>query len=397
MTDASLGSDGAIIGHDALGRTFVFDPFVLYKAGHLNGPNMLILGDIGYGKSALTKSYLYRQVVFGYTPLVTDVKGEYDRLCEALQVNPIRFVSGGHLRLNPLDPAIGGDQRLGLLRSIAELLLGRRLIPREDAALEQAYAEVDLAAGERGHHPHIPEVVSQLLRPSDQAARTLETGQPELQEWGRDLAYALRRLVTGDLAGMFDGDTSPGLDLDGRMVSVNLRQVADQAKPILMACVSTWLKSLWSRDDGQRRIVVQEEAWHLLRSPAFAEMQQDNFKLARRFGVQNLAVLHHLGDLKAAGDVGSRTAELANNLLADAATRVLYHLDEGELYATAELLGLNRAQSGVIPKLWRGSALWKVGGRSFVVHHQLAPPPSPERWIVDTDQAMLGLPQDRPA
>jgi hypothetical protein len=181
------------------------------------------------------------------------------------------------------------------------------------------------------------------------------------------------------------------------MVSVNLRQVADQAKPILMACVSTWLKSLWSRDDGQRRIVVQEEAWHLLRSPAFAEMQQDNFKLARRFGVQNLAVLHHLGDLKAAGDVGSRTAELANNLLADAATRVLYHLDEGELYATAELLGLNRAQSGVIPKLWRGSALWKVGGRSFVVHHQLAPPPSPERWIVDTDQAMLGLPQDRPA
>jgi type IV secretory pathway VirB4 component len=397
MTDASLGSDGAIIGHDALGRTFVFDPFVLYQAGHLNGPNMLILGDIGYGKSALTKSYLYRQVVFGYTPLVTDVKGEYDRLCEALQVNPIRFVSGGHLRLNPLDPAIGGDQPLGLLRCIAELLLGRRLIPREDAALEQSYAEVDLAARERGHHPHIPEVVSQLLRPSEQAARTLETAQPDLQEWGRDLAYALRRLVTGDLAGMFDGDTSPGLDLDGRMVSVNLRQVADQAKPILMACVSTWLKSLWSRDDGRRRIVVQEEAWHLLRSPAFAEMQQDNFKLARRFGVQNLAILHHLGDLKAAGDAGSRTAELANNLLADAATRVLYHLDEGELHATAELLGLNRTQSQVIPKLWRSSALWKVGGRSFVAHHQLAPPPSPERWIVDTDQAMLGLPQDRPA
>jgi hypothetical protein len=93
MADAGLGSDGVVIGRDGLRRTFCYDPFVLYQKGKLNGPNMLILGDIGYGKSALTKSFLYRQVGFGYTPLVTDVKGEYDRLCEALEVNPIRFVA----------------------------------------------------------------------------------------------------------------------------------------------------------------------------------------------------------------------------------------------------------------------------------------------------------------
>jgi type IV secretory pathway VirB4 component len=390
MADAGLGSDGVVIGRDGLRRSFCYDPFVLYQKGTLNGPNMLVLGDIGYAKSALTKSYLFRQAVFGYVPLVTDVKGEYDRLCEALQVNPIRFVSGGHLRLNPLDPAIGGAARLTLLRSIAELLLGRQLRPREGAALEQAYTEVELAARRRRRQPRIPEVAARLLEPSEQAAAALTTSVGELQEWGRDLAYSLRRLVTGDLAGMFDNETSPGLDLDGRMVSVNLRQVTDAAKPILMACVSAWLRSVWGRGDGRRRIVVQEEAWHLLRSAAFAELQQANFKLARQYGVQNIAVLHHLGDLQAAGDAGSRTAELAKNLLADAATRVLYHLDEGELGATAELLGLNRAHCRVIPKLYRGSGLWLVGGRAFVVHHRLAPPPSPERWIVDTDAAMLG-------
>jgi hypothetical protein len=390
MADAGLGSDGVVIGRDGLRRSFCYDPFVLYQKGTLNGPNMLVLGDIGYAKSALTKSYLFRQAVFGYVPLVTDVKGEYDRLCEALQVNPIRFVSGGHLRLNPLDPAIGGAARLTLLRSIAELLLGRQLRPREGAALEQAYTEVELAARRRRRQPRIPEVAARLLEPSEQAAAALTTSVGELQEWGRDLAYSLRRLVTGDLAGMFDNETSPGLDLDGRMVSVNLRQVTDAAKPILMACVSAWLRSVWGRGDGRRRIVVQEEAWHLLRSAAFAELQQANFKLARQYGVQNVAILHHLGDLRAAGDAGSRTAELAKNLLADAATRVLYHLDEGELHATAELLGLNGAHCRVIPKLYRGSGLWLVGGRAFVVHHRLAPPPSPERWIVDTDAAMLG-------
>jgi type IV secretory pathway VirB4 component len=390
MADAGLGSDGVVIGRDGLRRSFCYDPFVLYQKGTLNGPNMLVLGDIGYAKSALTKSYLFRQAVFGYVPLVTDVKGEYDRLCEALQVNPIRFVSGGHLRLNPLDPAIGGAARLTLLRSIAELLLGRQLRPREGAALEQAYTEVELAARRRRRQPRIPEVAARLLEPSEQAAAALTTSVGELQEWGRDLAYSLRRLVTGDLAGMFDNETSPGLDLDGRMVSVNLRQVTDAAKPILMACVSAWLRSVWGRGGGRPRIVVQEEAWHLLRSAAFAELQQANFKLARQYGVQNVAILHHLGDLRAAGDAGSRTAELAKNLLADAATRVLYHLDEGELHATAELLGLNGAHCRVIPKLYRGSGLWLVGGRAFVVHHRLAPPPSPERWIVDTDAAMLG-------
>src|SRR5574341_968113 len=148
VADPGLGADGALIGHDALGQAFCFDPFILYRKRLLNGPNMLILGDIGYAKSTLVKVYLYRQVVFGYIPLVVDVKGEYDRLAEALEVDPIRFTSGGSLRLNPLDQAIGGDTRLILLRSIAELLIGRGLHPREDAALAHAWARADTPAAD---------------------------------------------------------------------------------------------------------------------------------------------------------------------------------------------------------------------------------------------------------
>jgi type IV secretory pathway VirB4 component len=387
-----LDTPGAIIGRDSLGRAFRFDPFRLYQAGKLHGPNMLVLGDIGYGKSSLVKLYLYRQAIFGYVPLVTDVKGEYDRLCAALGVTPIRFVRGGHLRLNPLDPTVGGATGLALLRSIAELLLGRGLQPREDAALEQAAAPLE-GLGRRGRRqPTIGDVIGRLLRPDPAGVATLETTASELAEWGRDVAFALRRLVSGDLAGLFDEPTSPGLSLDGPMVSINLSQIPDQAKPILMACVASWLRGLWTRADGTRRIVVQEEAWHLLASPSVAELQQANFKLARQHGVQNILVMHHLGDLKATADAGTRTAELAAGLLADTATRVLYHLDHGEVGRCAELLGLNQAHREVIPLLRRGSGVWLVGRQAHVVHHLLAPAPdSPERWIVDTDQAMLGV------
>ncbi len=393
VADAGLGRRGAVIGRDGLRRVFCFDPFALYEQGELHGPNMLVLGDIGYGKSSLVKLYLYRQALFGYVPLVTDVKGEYDRLCEALGVTPVRFAPGGRLRLNPLDPAVGGSARLALLRSIGELLLGRALRPREDAALDQAYTRLEQQARRQQRQPVIPEVVEGLLRPPDGAAPALQTTTGELTEWGRDLAFALRRLASGDLAGLFDQPTTVSLDPDAPMVSVNLSQVPDAAKPVLMACVAAWLRGVWARTDRRRRIVVLEEAWHLLRSQSLAELQQANFKLARQYGCQNIVVMHHLGDLHAAGDAGSRTAGLAAGLLADASTRVLYHLDEGELHATAELLGLNQTHRQVIPRLARGSALWLVAGRPFVVHHQLAPPDrSPERWIVDTDQAMRGDP-----
>jgi type IV secretory pathway VirB4 component len=398
MADPPLDTPGVVIGHDALGRVVRFDPFRLYQDGRLHGPNMLVLGDIGYGKSALVKLYLYRQALFGYVPLVTDVKGEYDRLCEALGVTPIRFARGGQLRLNPLDPAVAGASRLALLRSIGELLLGRGLRPREDAALEQAYAPLERTNPRRGQ-PTIGALITRLLRPDLREAAELETTPEELTDWGRDVAFALRRLVSGDLAGLFDEPTSPGLALDGPMVSIDLSQIPDQAKPILMACVATWLRGQWTRTDGTRRIVVQEEAWHLLASPGVAELAQANFKLARQYGVQNILVMHHLGDLKAAGDAGTRTAELAAGLLADTATRVIYHLDQGEVRASAELLGLNQTQRQVVPQLERGSGLWLVGQRSYVVHHLMAPShDSPERWIIDTDQAMLGTaPASAPA
>jgi hypothetical protein len=64
----------------------------------------------------------------------------------------------------------------------------------------------------------------------------------------------------GDLRGVFDGSTSPGLDLSGRLVVFNLREVKDEARPILMACTAAWLHESWARNDGVRRIVVLDDA-----------------------------------------------------------------------------------------------------------------------------------------
>ena len=118
ISEGGLGSDGVYIGRDVFGGSFCYDCWSLYGK-EITGPNMLVIGQIGYAKSSLVKTFLWRQMLFGRTAWIIDPKGEYDALAAMCQVEPIRFASGGTLRLNPLDPMIGGDAQLALLRSIS--------------------------------------------------------------------------------------------------------------------------------------------------------------------------------------------------------------------------------------------------------------------------------------
>ncbi len=339
------------------------------------------------GDVIVHNTYVWRQMLFGRTAWVVDPKGEYETLAALCGTEPIRFRSGGSLRLNPLDPMIGGTAQLALLRSISGVMLGRSLRPEEDAALERAHDEAVFRAAERGGQATVPEVVYRLLDPSEGSAAELRTTTVRLAEDGRQLALALRRMGAGDLRGMFDGPTSPGLNLSGRLVVFNLREVADEARPILMACTAAWLQGSWAREDGVRRIVVLDEAWVVLRHLAIARWLRESWKLARQFGVQNIAVMHRLSDLTAAGDAGSEQVQLAKGLLEDSETRVIYRQSPGEVEAARELLGLTQTEVDQIPMLERGEALWRVGRRSFIVQHRLDP--LLERELVDTDHNMV--------
>jgi hypothetical protein len=96
-------------------------------------------------------------------------------------------------------------------------------------------------------------------------------------------------------------------------------------------------------------------------------------------------VLHRLSDLSSVGTEGSEQVNLAEGLLADSETRVVYAQSPGEVAGIGELLGLTETEAELVTQLRRGMALWKVGRRSFLVEHRLA---SGERWLTDTDQAM---------
>ncbi len=392
---APLGATRVLIGQDLAGGPFAHDPFELYAAGTVTNPNVTVLGQIGRGKSALVKTYLLRQAAFGRQVAVLDPKGEYGALARALGSVPVALAPGGPVRVNPLDaPSASGDagtvaarNRLVLLVTLAAACLRRSLTPREHAALELA-----LSAATRSNHerncgpPALPDVVRAVLRPLAESARTVGTTKASLEADGRDVGLELRRLVEGDLAGMFDGPTTPGVDPGSGVLVVDLSAVYhSEALGALMVCASAWLQAMTARTETLTILVV-DEAWAILTELAVARYLRSSWKLARSYGLANVAVCHRASDLSASGPAGSEQTRLAEGLLADSETVVCYAQPASEIPVLADLLGCSRQELELLPRLRRGVALWRVGGRRYLVEHLLGPD---ERAVVDTDHRLV--------
>jgi type IV secretory pathway VirB4 component len=393
LAEPGLGARGPYIGADAFGGSFAYDPWELYGAGALGGPNMLVIGQLGRGKSSLVKTYLHRQAVFGREAWAIDPKSEYAPLARALGGTVIALAPGGSVRLNPLSPRGGREAQLGLLRAVAEAALSRPLTPEEDAGLRVALDFVNAAALER--EPTLPEIVAALLRPAAEMVAKLETQPDAFAAAARQAALALQRLCEGDLRGMFDAPTTSGLDLDAPLVVLDLSAVSDSAAlGILMTCAAAWQHSVLAARKraaeaggapGPKVISVLDEGWRIASHIGVAEWLQRSFKLSRSLGVQNVIVMHRLSDLGAAGDAGSRQARLAEGLIADADTRVIYAQPPDQREALRNLLGLTSTELELVGTLRTGEALWQVGRRSFLVYHRLS---AAERAIVDSDARM---------
>jgi type IV secretory pathway VirB4 component len=389
LAEAGLGAPGAYIGRDACGGAFLFDPWAAYEQGVLSGPNMLVVGQLGRGKSAFLKTYLARQHVFGRQAWVLDPKGEYGPLVRWLGGTTIALVPGGSVRLNPIDQRMGWEGQLSLLRSVAAAALRRELTPEEDAGVRVSLKAIGT------EEPTLPDVVEALLHPREEMTAELVMELADFAEKTRQVALALQRLCHGDLRGMFDGPTTPGLDLDAALVVLDLSAVQDSAAlGILMTCAAAWLQGVvmerkraaeTGERDGAKVIVVVDEAWRITADLGVAEWLQRSFKLSRAFGVQNIIALHRLSDLGAAGALGSREARIAEGLIADADTKVILAQPPDQIEGLRSLLGLSATEAELVPTLRRGEALWIVGRRSFLVQHRLS---SIEQELVDTDARM---------
>lgn len=401
-----LGGRGVYLGTDELagGGAFCFDAFELYTQGVLNSPNLLVVGDVGAGKSSAVKCLLARSVGVFRSPgggsrwvAIVDPKGEYHGLAEYLGLEVLRINRGGSTRLNPLDAGPAGDwggseelvaRRTTLVGALVAAVLRRELSPLEDAVVGWAVAEVSAS---RLTAPTLGDVAHLIGNPTREMAERAHGSSDELARSVDAARYALGKLLDRDLRGMFDGPTTARIDWSGRGIVLDLSAVHQDpdALTLVMIATTAWLQAALAAPESAtvpRRYQVLEECWALLGSERVAKYLQACWKLSRAYGVSNIAVCHRIADLKAQADDGTATAKVAMGLLADTQTRILFRQPTDQVGEATSLLGLTSTEASLLPRLARGRALWKVATHTAVVQHVVGPS---ERGFCDTDARLV--------
>ncbi|NNH21739.1 hypothetical protein HLB09_01270 [Pseudokineococcus marinus] len=370
------------------------DPFTAYEQGVVDSPAVVVLGGIGNGKSSLLKTvYVLRPLILrGRRVVVMDRKdqngeGEYAEVARQFGNEPFRMVlGGGGTTINILDPVvlasagIAGQYRL--LRAVTELANdGEGLTKWERPALRAAHRATLRQAEADGITPRLEHLLAQLGRLHPEFADHSPATKEKLHQGGVAVRHMLSALLSDELAGLFDGETSPEVRLADRLTVFDVSQLPDEgpAVSMVMAVANVWLLGTLRQQRGLRTNFVAEEGWDLVGGPG-GRVFRRNSKLARGLGLSNIAALHHVADIP--------VDDPAIAMLKEAGTAHLFKQErDDDVQAVIRTYGLDPSSAGVLANLNTGHHLLKIGSRREIhVEHVRS---TMERVITNTDSAMM--------
>lgn len=275
LTSAELSEDkGVLYGINTQNESFIiFDRFSLENA------NMTIFGVSGGGKSFFVKLESLRSLMLGTEVILIDPESEYKSLAEAVGGEFISFSFSSPSKINPFDLSQvyePGENTLGLkilsLHSLFKIIMGQ-VTPTQEALLDRALIATYKAKG-ISQDPATQMKEPPLMEDLYKTLTGMET--PDAM----NLAARIEKFVKGSFVGIFDQHTNVAIDNPFTVFSV--RELQDVLRPIAMFVI---LDFIWTRikKDLKRRLLVVDEAWHMMRYPDSAQFLWSIVKRARKY------------------------------------------------------------------------------------------------------------------
>lgn len=373
LAEAGTGVRGPRIGLDKQGNYFHFDPWVFYQMGWITGTSIVQIGAVGSGKSTFSKTVIRRAIAQGRkAALASDPKGEWTRVAETVEGSQVLRLGAYGQRINPLDPGVRPagmsdeqwrsethTRRLQLLLAVISVMAeGRTIRPVEHTALDLALRSLEADGGT----PTIRGLIYRLREPE-------ESDRQDVGDGGIEISHALRRAVTGDLAGMFDEESTVAFDTDSPMLVMDTRVLLNKpahVRAVASTCTSFWIDSVTRDPASGYWYVVNEEGWSEMRDARTIELMSERQRLAGELGLANWLILHELQDLNEAGDMGSAQRAQALGLLSKAQIKIVHRQSETSIDETAQALKLTDREATEVLNLEQGEALVKIGRHTLV-------------------------------
>jgi conjugal transfer ATP-binding protein TraC len=318
----------------------ILDP---YKFANYNG---LILGTSGGGKSVTAKLFILRNILRGVKTIVIDPQGEYLDVTKANGGQIVEIHRDSKTIINPFD-LMGSDlgEKTISLIDLFNILCGELTEVQKnilDKAINNIYQQkgilLDNSDTWKKTPPIMEDLYNELIKQKKTASRIEKMTYDALEN-------RLRMYVKGSF-NFINRQTS--LDLEKDLICFNIAKMPTQIKPVMMYLILDFVHKKMNKDKERKTLVI-DEAWSLLR---FAEHSKSIFELiktARKFGLGILIITQEVQDLI--------ESSAGKTILANTAWKYLSRQEPATIAELAEKFHLNGEEQNYLLTAMPGEGL----------------------------------------
>lgn len=376
LTSTELSSDiGVLYGINPQN-----DSFIIFDRFSLENSNMVVFGTSGGGKSYMIKLESVRSLMLGTEVIIIDPEAEYKALCDAVGGQNISFSFASPSKINPFDLSQmyePGENTLGLkilsLHSLFKIIMGQ-ITPIQEALLDRALMAtykgkgITLDPATQTKEPPLMEDLYKVLI-------GMET--PE----ALDLGSRIEKFVKGSFVGIFDQHTN--INIDNPFTVFSIKELEDALRPIAMFVI---LDFIWTRikKDLKRRLLVVDEAWHMMRYVDSAQFLWSIVKRARKYYLGLTTITQDVEDFLAQ-DIGKA-------IVTNSALRVLLKQSPAAIDRVGEVFYLSQGEKQLLLGANIGEGLFFAGSSHAPV--RIVASPEEHRLITTKPQELLEMAQE---
>ncbi|OGM20781.1 hypothetical protein A2714_03810 [Candidatus Woesebacteria bacterium RIFCSPHIGHO2_01_FULL_38_9] len=332
LTSAELSSDKGIL----YGINTQNGSFIIFDRFSLENSNMTVFATSGAGKSYFVKLESVRSLMLGTEVIIIDPEGEYIALSDAVGGQNIAFSFNSPSKINPFDLSQvyeAGENNLGLkilsLHSLFKVIMGQ-ITPFQEALLDRALVATYRSKGIT-QDPETQTKEPPLMEDLYKILTGMETTD------ALDLAARIEKFVKGSFVGIFDKQTN--IELENPFTVFSIRELQDTLRPIAMFVI---LDFIWTRirKDLKPRLMVVDEAWHMMRFADSAQFLWSIVKRARKYYLGLTTITQDVEDFLAQ-DIGKA-------IVTNSALRVLFKQSPAAVDRVAEVFYLSQGEKQLL-------------------------------------------------
>lgn len=332
LTSAELSSDRGIL----YGINTQNGSFIIFDRFSLENSNMSIFATSGAGKSYFVKLESVRSLMLGAEIIIIDPEGEYKALSDAVGGQYISFSFNSPSKINPFDLSQiyeAGENNLGLkilsLHALFKVIMGE-ITPTQEALLDRALVMTYRSKGVT-QDPETQTKEPPLMEDLYKILIGMET--PE----ALDLAARIEKFVRGSFIGIFDKQTN--IEINNPFTVFSVRELQDALRPIAMFVI---LDFIWTRvrRDLKPRLLVVDEAWHMMRYSDSAQFLWSIVKRARKYYLGITTITQDVEDFLA--------QDIGRAVVTNSALRVLFKQSPAAIDTVGDVFYLSQGERNLL-------------------------------------------------